>query len=89
MVFSLETASDSIRNDKTSSWGFRCTVIGYEALETNNAIRLLETELAYLGGMCCATLMKRDLALTLPKTGDVRIMLLFIYLFMLALLCVD
>jgi hypothetical protein len=24
---------------------------------------LLETELAYLGGMCSATLMKRDLAL--------------------------
>lgn len=63
MIFSLETASDCIRNDKASSWGFRCSVVGYESLETNNAIRLLETELAYLGGMCSATLMKRDLAL--------------------------
>lgn len=63
VIFSLESASDCVRIDKASSWGFRCTVVGYEWLEKINAIRLLETELAYLGGMCSATLMKRDLAL--------------------------
>ena len=69
VIFSLETASDCIRNDKVASWGFRCSVVGYDWLETNNAIRLLETELAYLGGMCSATLMKRGL--TLPtSTGN-------------------
>ncbi|XP_046440285.1 E3 ubiquitin-protein ligase MYCBP2-like isoform X2 [Daphnia pulex] len=69
VIFSLESASDCIRIDKASSWGFRCTVVGYEWQETNNAIRLLETELAYLGGMCSATLMKRDLALPQSR-GD-------------------
>lgn len=69
VMFSLETATDSSRNDKVLSWGFRCTIVGYEFSETSNAIRLLEAELAYLGGMCSATLMKRGL--TLPSsTGD-------------------
>ncbi|KAK4016037.1 hypothetical protein OUZ56_031000 [Daphnia magna] len=73
VIFSLETASDCIRNDKASSWGFRCSVVGYESLETNNAIRLLETELAYLGGMCSATLMKRDLALPQSRGEDMDV----------------
>lgn len=71
VIFSLETASDCSRNDKATSWGFRCSVVGYESLETSNAIRLLETELAYLGGMCSATLMKRDLALP-SSTGNLK-----------------
>jgi len=60
---SLETASDYVRGDKASAWGFRCSVIGYELQETTNSIRQLETELSYLGGMCAASLMKRDLSL--------------------------
>ena len=51
------------RNDKSAMWGFLCSVVGYEWQETGGAIRLLETELAYLGGMCAASLMKRDLPL--------------------------
>lgn len=63
VIFSLETASDYVRGDKASAWGFRCSVIGYELQETTNSIRQLETELSYLGGMCAASLMKRDLSL--------------------------
>lgn len=65
VVFSLETASDYVRGDKTSAWGFRCSVVGYEWQDTNNAIRLLEAELSYLGGMCAASLMKGGLSLPL------------------------
>ena len=70
VVFSLETASDYVRNDKASSWGFRCSVVGYEWPDNVtgglNGIRQLETELSYLGGMCAASLMKRDLSLPSP-----------------------
>ena len=30
MLFSLETASDYLKDEKASFFGFRCTVIGYE-----------------------------------------------------------
>ncbi len=73
VVFSLETASDYVRNDKASAWGFRCSVVGYEwpdqAAGAFGGIRQLETELSYLGGMCAASLMKRDLPL--PSTTGV------------------
>ena len=65
VIFSLETATDYVRNDKSAMWGFRCSVVGYEWQEAGNAVKLLETELAYLGGMCAASLMKRDLPLKL------------------------
>lgn len=63
MLFSLETATDYVRNEKASAWGFRCSVLGYEGLDMVNGIRQLEVELAYLGGMCAASLMKRELLL--------------------------
>lgn len=30
MLFSLETASDYLKDEKASFFGFKCTVIGYE-----------------------------------------------------------
>ena len=63
VLFSLETATDYVRNEKVSAWGFRCSVVGYEGLDMVNGVRQLETELAYLGGMCAASLMKRELLL--------------------------
>jgi RCR-type E3 ubiquitin transferase len=75
VVFSLETASDYVRNDKASSWGFRCSVVGYEWPDNVtggfNGIRQLETELSYLGGMCAASLMKRDLSLPSPTGSSI------------------
>ena len=36
VIFSLETASHCIQNDKVAFWGFRCSVVDYDWLETNN-----------------------------------------------------
>ena len=30
VVFSLETASDYVKDDKACFYGFKCTVVGYE-----------------------------------------------------------
>lgn len=64
VIFSLETASDYVKDEKASFYGFKCLVIGYEWSQTaSDGLRHLETELAFLGGMCAASLMKRDLVL--------------------------
>lgn len=60
-VFSLESASDYARNDRSAAWGIRCIVVGYEPQAELNAILRLERELALIGGMCAASLMKKDL----------------------------
>lgn len=68
-MFSLETASDYIKNDRVSRYGFRCLVIGYEVEELSKFQALgfglvhLETELSFLGGMCVSTLLKCDIIL--------------------------
>lgn len=64
VIFSLETASDYIKDDKACFYGFRCLVVGYEwPPSLTNGLRHLEAELAYIGGMCAASLMKKDLLL--------------------------
>lgn len=69
MLFSLETASDYLKNDRISRYGFRCLVIGYEVGEQRKYQYLgyglvnLETELSFLGGMCVSTLLKCDIIL--------------------------
>lgn len=69
MLFSLETASDYLKNDRISRYGFRCLVIGYEVKEQSKYHSLgyglvhLETELSFLGGMCVSTLLKCDIIL--------------------------
>lgn len=68
-MFSLETASDYLKNDPICRYGFRCLVIGYEVEELSNYQALgyglvhLETELSFLGGMCVSTLLKCDIIL--------------------------
>lgn len=68
-MFSMETASDYLKNDRISRFGFRCLVIGYEVEELSKYQALgfgllhLETELSFLGGMCVSTLLKCDIIL--------------------------
>ena len=67
VLFSLESASDYVKDDrKTSHFGFRCLVVGYEAVNSRreHGLQGLEMELAYLGGLCSSSLMKRNLQLT-------------------------
>lgn len=65
--FTLETASHYSRDKYANKYGFRCLVVGYENPAAkqypNSCLSRLESELAYLGGMCSANLMKKDLVL--------------------------
>jgi len=79
VIFSLETASDYVKDEKACFYGFRCLVVGYEwhsstpdgAVQDGapidgvpyDGLLHLEAELAFLGGMCAASLMSKDLAL--------------------------
>jgi E3 ubiquitin-protein ligase MYCBP2 len=69
VIFSLETASDYVKDEKACFYGFRCLVVGYEwHANPGEGLKHLETELAFLGGMCAASLMKKDLLLP-PVSG--------------------
>ncbi|XP_056610662.1 E3 ubiquitin-protein ligase MYCBP2 isoform X7 [Triplophysa dalaica] len=63
-LFSLETASDYVKDEKACFYGFKCVAVGYEFSPcVDEGIIQLEKELAYLGSVCAAALMKKDLAL--------------------------
>ncbi|XP_023654220.2 E3 ubiquitin-protein ligase MYCBP2 isoform X4 [Paramormyrops kingsleyae] len=63
-VFSLETASDYVKDEKACFYGFKCIAVGYEFNPgPDEGIVQLEKELAFLGSLCAAALMKKDLAL--------------------------
>ncbi|KAJ8404609.1 hypothetical protein AAFF_G00334720 [Aldrovandia affinis] len=63
-LFSLETASDYVKDEKACFYGFKCVGVGYEFNPgMDEGIIQLEKELAYLGSVCAAALMKKDLAL--------------------------
>ncbi|XP_051563854.1 E3 ubiquitin-protein ligase MYCBP2 isoform X5 [Myxocyprinus asiaticus] len=63
-LFSLETASDYVKDEKACFYGFKCVAVGYEFNPgLDEGIIQLEKELAYLGSVCAAALMKKDLAL--------------------------
>jgi RCR-type E3 ubiquitin transferase len=69
LFFSLETASDYVQDEKATNYGFRCLVVGYEWPHApGDGLKHLESELAFLGGMCAASLMKKDLQLP-PASG--------------------
>ncbi|KAK9309341.1 hypothetical protein QLX08_000965 [Tetragonisca angustula] len=72
VIFSLETASDYMRNDRAITYGFKCLVIGYDWLTAGNGLRNLEIELSFLGGACAASLMKRNLALPPVSNEEVE-----------------
>ncbi|XP_062420974.1 E3 ubiquitin-protein ligase MYCBP2 isoform X2 [Pungitius pungitius] len=64
VLFSLETASDYVKDEKACFYGFKCVAVGYEFNPgADEGIIQLEKELAYLGSVCAAALMKKDLAL--------------------------
>ncbi len=65
ILFSLESASDYVKDDKTNQFGFRSLVVGYEGVNRReHGLQNLEMELSFLGGVCAASLMKKNLALT-------------------------
>ena len=52
------------------NYGFKCLVVGYESDSNRTAgLKNLEMELAYLGGTCAASLMKRNMSLSLRPTA--------------------
>ena len=65
ILLSLETASNYLMDHKLNRYGFKCTLIGYENIDStksfNNSLINLESEFTYLGGMCSANLMRKDL----------------------------
>ena len=63
VIFSLETASDYMKDERSITYGFKCLVIGYDWITTNSGLKNLEIELAFLGGACAASLMKKNLSL--------------------------
>lgn len=73
VIFSLETASDYLKDDRASSYGFKCMVVGYEwppfhgVSNQYSSLKHMEAELSFLGGMCAASLIKKDLQL--PTCG--------------------
>ncbi|KAK4298747.1 hypothetical protein Pmani_028926 [Petrolisthes manimaculis] len=70
VIFSLETASDYVKEERASTYGFRVMVVGYEwPPSPPDSLRHLEKELSYLGGLCAASLIKKDLCLP-PSTGE-------------------
>ncbi|XP_069950165.1 E3 ubiquitin-protein ligase MYCBP2 isoform X3 [Cherax quadricarinatus] len=70
VLFSLETASDYVKDDRANTYGFRVLIVGYEWPPTPpDSLRHLEKELSYLGGLCAASLIKKDLCLP-PIAGD-------------------
>ena len=83
LIFSLETASDYVKDDKSNSYGFRCLVAGYGShdlaaksekyIRMTEGLKVLETELAYLGGTCSASLMKKNLFLCVKGNAGVEL----------------
>ncbi|KPP60387.1 hypothetical protein Z043_121621, partial [Scleropages formosus] len=68
VLFSLETTSDYIKDENSCFFGFKCIVVGYEfSPGPDEGVVHLEKELAYLGSVCAAALMKKDLALPTGK----------------------
>lgn len=68
VIFSLETASDYMKDERSNTYGFKCLVIGYDWITSGNGLKNLEMELAFLGGACAASLMKKNLTLP-PATS--------------------
>ena len=65
LEISLETASAYVREQKGNKYGFKCLVIGYDNKNQmkypSTSLIHLEYELSYLGGLCSANLLKKDL----------------------------
>ncbi len=56
---------------QSNNFGFKCLVVGYEGFSNkDDGLRSLEMELAYLGGICAASLMRKDISLSNPNGYD-------------------
>ncbi|KAJ8027887.1 E3 ubiquitin-protein ligase MYCBP2 [Holothuria leucospilota] len=65
VIFSLCTASDYVKDKKANRFGFKCHVFGYEQNSLSElGLVQLEKELCYLGGLCSAALLKKDIPLS-------------------------
>lgn len=77
IMLSLETASNYLADHKLNRYGFKCILIGYESIDStktfNNSLVNLESEFTYLGGMCSANLMRKDLIFS----GESRIFTIY------------
>lgn len=71
ILYSLETASDYVKDDKACYYGFRCQIVGYES-PADEGLCHLEQELSYLGATCVNSLLSRDLILP-PLADDIQI----------------
>ncbi|KAG1690691.1 E3 ubiquitin-protein ligase MYCBP2 [Nymphon striatum] len=68
IIFSLESATDYVKDEKACYYGFKCNVVGYEWVENPvDGLKHLEKELSYIGGMSASSLIKKDLLL--PPTS--------------------
>ncbi|XP_041463237.1 E3 ubiquitin-protein ligase MYCBP2-like isoform X3 [Lytechinus variegatus] len=77
--FVLGTASDYVKDEKANMYGFKCTIIGYEWIPAcDEGLINLEKEIAYLGGMCAASMMKKDISLppSSVETGNEEVELI-------------
>ncbi|XP_013400127.1 E3 ubiquitin-protein ligase MYCBP2 [Lingula anatina] len=73
VVFSLETASDYVKDDKACFYGFKCAVVAYEwSAVPAEGVMQLEKEVAYLGSMCAASLMRKDIQLPAASVEEVE-----------------
>ncbi|KAJ8666974.1 hypothetical protein QAD02_008636, partial [Eretmocerus hayati] len=72
VIFSLETASDYMKDERSITYGFKCLVIGYDWITTNSGLKNLEIELSFLGGACAASLMKKNLILPVVSNEEVE-----------------
>ena len=70
LIFSLETASDYVKDEHANNYGFKVQVVGYEwPPSPSDSLRHLEKELAYTGGLCASSLIKKELSLP-PIPGN-------------------
>ncbi|XP_055587703.1 E3 ubiquitin-protein ligase highwire isoform X4 [Uranotaenia lowii] len=65
LEISLETASTYVREPKGNKFGFKCLIIGFDNKNImkypSASLIHLEYELSYLGGLCSANMLKKDL----------------------------
>ncbi|CAJ0929131.1 unnamed protein product [Ranitomeya imitator] len=67
----LKLHQTTLKMKRPVFYGFKCFTIGYECSPgTDEGIILLEKELANLGGICAAALMKKDLALPIDSINQ-------------------
>ncbi|XP_055618511.1 E3 ubiquitin-protein ligase highwire isoform X2 [Toxorhynchites rutilus septentrionalis] len=75
LEISLETASMYVREQKGNKYGFKGLIIGYDNRNLtkypSTSLIHLEYELSYLGGLCSANLLKKDLIFSDDVTENI------------------